>query len=503
VASGTFPNNVSIFLGAAGGSFTGRTEFVVGHDPSSVAVGDFNGDAHPDLAVAIRGFEVGSERVSILLNRIGAPAAPQLTATDPHSPANQNQPRVKGTAATGSTVRLYRAPTTADCTPANLAATGTPGEFGSPGLQVSVADNSSTRFRATATDATDKPSDCSPSSVEYVEDSAAPASPSLTATAPPSPANDNSPRIKGVAETDSTVRLYKAPTTGACTPANLAATGAAAEFGSAGLQASVADNSSTRFRARVTDVAGNVSPCSTSLIDYVEDSIAPAPPSLTATVPASPANDNSPRIKGVAETDSTVRLYTTLDCSGSPAATGSAADFASPGLPVSVADNTSTSFYATTTDKAGNASGCSVSSITYVENSSGAPAGGAGPAPSVRPLVAGDKAPRLTLGGPSSERIGPHGEVYVLVECDEACTVSASATASVKQASKVFRTGKVSRSLAAGKRVRLSLRFSKKGTRAIRRALAHRKRVTARVTLTVRDSAGNASTAKRGVRLKR
>jgi VCBS repeat-containing protein len=50
----SFPSNVSVLLGSATGSFTGPTNFPVGDFtfPFSVAVGDFNGDGKPDLAVA-------------------------------------------------------------------------------------------------------------------------------------------------------------------------------------------------------------------------------------------------------------------------------------------------------------------------------------------------------------------------------------------------------------------------------------------------------------------
>jgi Tol biopolymer transport system component len=101
----------------------------------------------------------------------------------------------------------------------------------------------------------------------------------------------------------------------------------------------------------------------------------PAVPTFTGTNPASPGNNNSPRILGSAATGSTVKLYPTSDCSGSPAATGSAADFASPGLQVAVADNSATTFHATATDSSGNVSACSSDSITYVEDS--APPSGA------------------------------------------------------------------------------------------------------------------------------
>ena len=92
----------------------------------------------------------------------------------------------------------------------------------------------------------------------------------------------------------------------------------------------------------------------------------PDPPTLTGTDPASPADNTAPKIKGVAASGSTVALYTNPACSGSPVGSGPAASFASPGLPVEVQENSSTTFYATATDGVGT-SACSSSSITYVE----------------------------------------------------------------------------------------------------------------------------------------
>jgi len=99
---------------------------------------------------------------------------------------------------------------------------------------------------------------------------------------------------------------------------------------------------------------------------YVADP--PDPPTLTATNPPSPANDNSPEIAGTAESGSTVRLYTTPDCTGAPAATGTAATFAAAGLTATVSDNTSTTFRATATDGANNTSTCSTG-LAYTEDS--------------------------------------------------------------------------------------------------------------------------------------
>ncbi|MDX6616829.1 MAG: hypothetical protein QOD60_1920 [Solirubrobacterales bacterium] len=296
------------------------------------------------------------------------PAQPSSLAVSPASPANNNSPQVSGSAEAGSTVKLYRAPTSSDCTPANLAATGTAAAFASPGLTGSVSDNSTTTFRATATDAAGNISGCSSASVSYVEDSNPPAQPSSLAVSPASPANNNSPVVSGSAEAGSTVKLYAAPTTSDCTAGNLLATGSAAAFASPGLTASVADNTTTTFRATATDAVGNTSTCSSG-VGYVEDSNPPAAPTGLTSSPASPANDNSPEISGSAEAGSTVNLYATAGCTGSPVATGSAAGFSSPGLTVAVSDNSTNTFKATATDPVGNVSPCSSSSVTYQEDS--------------------------------------------------------------------------------------------------------------------------------------
>src|SRR5204863_620842 len=186
----------------------------------------------------------------------------------------------------GSTVTLY---TNSACTSA-LAGSGTEAAFASPGLTVSVADNTSTSFYATATDAANNTSACSSTSVTYVEDSNAPAAPTVSSTSPASPANNNAPKIIGSAEAGSTVKLY---TNASCTSA-VAGSGSAAAFASPGLTVSVADDSTTSFYATAADAAGNASACSSTSVTYVEDSTAPAAPTVTSTSPASPANDNVP-----------------------------------------------------------------------------------------------------------------------------------------------------------------------------------------------------------------
>jgi predicted NUDIX family NTP pyrophosphohydrolase len=58
---------VSVLLGGAGGSFDAVTNVAAGDAPVSIAVGDFNGDSDPDLAVANQ----FSDNVSVLLGGAG------------------------------------------------------------------------------------------------------------------------------------------------------------------------------------------------------------------------------------------------------------------------------------------------------------------------------------------------------------------------------------------------------------------------------------------------
>ena len=79
-------NDVSILLGNGLGAFAPKVDYTAGTNPVSVAVGDFNRDGNPDLAVA----NYTSDNVSILLgNGLGAfaPAVNYTTGTNPVSVA--------------------------------------------------------------------------------------------------------------------------------------------------------------------------------------------------------------------------------------------------------------------------------------------------------------------------------------------------------------------------------------------------------------------------------
>ena len=86
----------------------------------------------------------------------------------------------------------------------------------------------------------------------------------------------------------------------------------------------MANNSTTTFFARATDAAGNQSACTASGVHYVEDSNAPALPSVTGTSPASPSNVNTPSVTGTAEAGATVKIYTNATCTSAVAGSGPA-----------------------------------------------------------------------------------------------------------------------------------------------------------------------------------
>jgi hypothetical protein len=102
------------------------------------------------------------------------------------------------------------------------------------------------------------------------------------------------------------------------------------------------------------------------------DVVPPAAPQLLSTDPVSPGSSGSPLIRGAAETGSTVHVYAGAGCTGTPVATGSAAELGSPGISVTVADGATTVFSATATDPAGNSSACSAP-ISYTHPDGGFP----------------------------------------------------------------------------------------------------------------------------------
>jgi hypothetical protein len=75
----TFAGTVSVLLGDGHGGFGAPMSFTTGAGPFSVAVGDFNGDGAPDLAVAA----AGNSDVDVLLNQARVTTTTLTSTTNP------------------------------------------------------------------------------------------------------------------------------------------------------------------------------------------------------------------------------------------------------------------------------------------------------------------------------------------------------------------------------------------------------------------------------------
>ncbi len=120
------------------------------------------------------------------------------------------------------------------------------------------------------------------------------------------------------------------------------------------------------FFVRAIDAPGNVSAVRSR--SFAVDTKPPATPTITGTNPASPANNNSPKVIGNAASGTTVKVFKAAGCSGKAVAKGTAGQFKSPGITVTVPDNSTTALRVKATDAAGNNSGCSAA-VSYVEDS--------------------------------------------------------------------------------------------------------------------------------------
>lgn len=325
------------------------------------------------------------------------PAVPTGLATNPAGLGNATTIRITGNTEPAATVRIYNRP---GCV-GSIQAQGSSEQFspsgpGVRGLAVTVSANWATALYANATDAYGNTSGCA-GPVTYTNDSVKPAPPELEAT-PSSPSTATALTITGSGEAGSTYRLFD----------GAECAGIAIGLGpistlTSGIAKTVQQNSTNVYTATLTDAAGNSSNCSAPLT-FVSDQIAPEP--AGSPTPIATGASTTPSITGNAEAGSTVELYLTSDCSGTPVASGSAAEFASPGLPVNVSAGIATSIYATVTDGAGQSSACLLLTV-YTQVTPASPAGpsptapaGALPAKIAKPkLRSRTKRGRLSVAG--------------------------------------------------------------------------------------------------------
>jgi hypothetical protein len=91
-----------------------------------------------------------------------------------------------------------------------------------------------------------------------------------------------------------------------------------------------------------------------------------APPTVTATAPASPSTSTTPKVKGTAEAGSSVTLYSNRTCTSAALGTGSATEFAAAGITATVSAATATTTIYAKAVKAGqNDSACSTTFVAY------------------------------------------------------------------------------------------------------------------------------------------
>lgn len=369
-----------------------RHALLAGVDPDPSLAGKTTSGGRLDAATALADLDTE------------APTMPVLSGTDPASPANENEPRLLGSAEAGSTVEIYEGSACAG----EALATGDAAELASGGIAVTVADDTDGAFSARASDPWSNLSACS-EPVSYVEDSTAPAPPLLQGTEPASPASEGEPGIVGSAEAGAEIEIYL----GASCEGSPLASGTAAELASPGIAVAAAEDSVSQFSATATDAAENVSSCSAP-VSYTRipppDTEAPAAPTLETTSPVSPASFATPRIIGSAEPGTDVEIFEGPSCDGAPRAGGWAEQLESPGLLVTVPDGFTRQFSATASDAAENFSPCSAP-ISYTNSTKiivtepqiivGPVASMGAPSPIVPPVIPPCVVPKLrakTLG---------------------------------------------------------------------------------------------------------
>ena len=117
--------------------------------------------------------------------------------------------------------------------------------------------------------------------------------------------------------------------------------------------------------------------------------------------------------------------------------------------------------------------------------------------------VADRRAPLVTLLLRRLQRIVRQRGLVFRAGCDEACRITGSARIQVPGASGSLKLGGASRPVRAGVRAKLKLKASRRVLRILRRAFIQRNRLTARLSVTGVDGAGNQRTMKRKVRTRR
>jgi len=113
------------------------------------------------------------------------------------------------------------------------------------------------------------------------------------------------------------------------------------------------------------------------------------------------------------------------------------------------------------------------------------------------------RAPRVRISLSPLPHILRTRGLVIRASCDEACTLGASARASLARSGRTVRFRSASRRVGAEMRVELRLGVSRGAVRALRRAFRHSTRLTVHLTVTASDAAGNKRTVARTLGVRR
>jgi hypothetical protein len=185
-----------------------------------------------------------------------------------------------------------------------------------------------------------------------------PAAPTRLSLEPGSPSSARSVLVRGFADDGTTVEFFA----DAACASRIVASAPATQLTFAGIMLTPNPNATTYFSARATK-NGVSSFCSAPVI-YVHDDVAPTTPTTTRYTVVTPGSAPRVRLEGSAESGTTVRVFTTTDCSGAPKAEGASNDGAF-SLELDVEPDVVVTLAAVSVDAAGNRSGCSSPPITF------------------------------------------------------------------------------------------------------------------------------------------
>ena len=247
-------------------------------------------------------------------------------------------------------------------------------------------------------------------------------------------------------------------------------------------------NQLLEFKVRCSNASDDVKSCDRFDLDEVSlvTGAPPDTPTITGTDPASPADNVTPRVRGTVSGDPTqVSVYPNANCAGTPAATGSPAEFTGAGVPVAVQENATTALSARASNAVGD-SGCS-NSVSYTEVNP--------------PLIAN---PATGLTALKSKFVVGNLGVLILGKAANPPTSSTTQTLTFGGASSsatrpkpplVIGRGKTNIPSGATKSLKLTL--NRKGKRLLRK----RKKLRARLTIVAKGPTGLADTVTKNVKL--